>query len=295
MTKQTQSKEQSETKPEDKKVCGIVMPISAHDTCSEHHWADVKSIISEAIESAGFKPNLVSDAAETGVIQKRIVQNLYDNPVVVCDVSGKNPNVMFELGMRLAFDKPTIIIKDDKTSYSFDTQVIEHLGYPRDLRFGSIVDFKKKLAEKIKAIAKVSSEDPDHSVFLKNFGTFKVAKINQKEVTKDDYMLAQLEEMKELIARKFPEDEPLIWQPMLFDPNETRNYSKVAYEKLYLLAEDLIKEEKTRRKNKKIPLSIDEIAEYVYLKLYPIQQWSELFETSEKFYDRIRQMVEDFV
>jgi hypothetical protein len=35
---------------------------------------------------------------------------------------------MFELGMRLAFDKPTVIIKDDKTDYMFDTGIIEHVG-----------------------------------------------------------------------------------------------------------------------------------------------------------------------
>jgi hypothetical protein len=32
-----------------------------------------------------------------------------------------------DMGLRLAFDKPTIIIKDDKTSYAFDTPPIEHL------------------------------------------------------------------------------------------------------------------------------------------------------------------------
>jgi len=32
---------------------------------------------------------------------------------------------MFELGLRLAFDKPAIIVKDDNTSYSFDTAPIE--------------------------------------------------------------------------------------------------------------------------------------------------------------------------
>jgi hypothetical protein len=53
-------------------------------------------------------------------------------------VSGKNPNVMFELGIRLAFDKATIIIKDDKTDYSFDTSVIQHIPYPRDLRHNQI-------------------------------------------------------------------------------------------------------------------------------------------------------------
>ena len=79
-----------------------------------HHNANLLRILQEAIADAGYEANLVSDADDSGIIQKRIVQNLYDNDIVVCDVSCKNPNVMFELGMRLAFDKPTIIIIDDK-------------------------------------------------------------------------------------------------------------------------------------------------------------------------------------
>ena len=113
--------------PSSKEICGLVMPISAIDGLPESHWAEVLSLISEAIEKAGVTPNLVSNADDVGIIQKRIIQNLYDNPIVMCDVSSKNPNVMFELGMRLAFDKPTIIVKDDKTTYSFDTSPIEHL------------------------------------------------------------------------------------------------------------------------------------------------------------------------
>ncbi|HMY40859.1 MAG TPA: hypothetical protein PK011_16155, partial [Marinagarivorans sp.] len=100
----------------EKLQCGIVMPISSIDGCNEAHWADVLEIINESIEDAGFYGELVSNADDVGIIHKRIIQNLYENPMVVCDVSGKNPNVMFELGMRLAFDKPTIIIKDDKTA-----------------------------------------------------------------------------------------------------------------------------------------------------------------------------------
>ncbi|MDV2373127.1 RNA helicase, partial [Vibrio cholerae] len=74
------------------------MPISAIDGCNEQHWLDVKQILTEAIELSGYSANLVSYADDVGIIQKRIIQNLYENPIVVCDVSGKNPNVMFELG-----------------------------------------------------------------------------------------------------------------------------------------------------------------------------------------------------
>lgn len=138
-----------ETELAEKLICGVVMPISSIDGCAETHWSEVRVILEEAIDQAGFEPNIVSNSDDVGIIQKRIIQNLYENPVVVCDVSGKNPNVMFELGLRLAFDKPTIIVKDDKTAYSFDTSPIEHLEYPRDLRFGKIVELKEKLADKI--------------------------------------------------------------------------------------------------------------------------------------------------
>jgi hypothetical protein len=179
--------------------CGLVMPISAMDSYSTEHWVEVKSIINDAVKSITeytFNVQLVSDADDVGVIQKRIVQNLYHSDIVICDVSGKNPNVMFELGMRLAFDKPTIIIKDNITGYSFDTGVIEHLEYPKDLRFSRIVEFKAKLVKSILATYKKSIADPEHSTFLKNFGEFKVAQLTEKTVSSDEMILSMLNDMQ---------------------------------------------------------------------------------------------------
>lgn len=187
-------------------TCGLVMPISTIDGCPEQHWAEVKSILCDVIDSAGFSPNMVSDADDVGIIQKRIIQNLYENPIVVCDVSGKNPNVMFELGMRLAFDKPTIIVKDDKTSYSFDTSPIEHLEYPRDLRFSRIIEFKKALRDKIEGTHRKSTSDSNYTTFLKNFGHFTVAKLETKEVSKEEYILTELAEVKTLLTARFAEE-----------------------------------------------------------------------------------------
>ncbi|MDB5119787.1 MAG: hypothetical protein JWN56_1005 [Sphingobacteriales bacterium] len=180
--------------------CGVIMPISSIDGCTESHWSDVMDIIKTCVDESGFDANIVSNADDVGVIHKRIVQNLYDNPIVVCDVSCRNPNVMFELGMRLAFDKPTIIIKDDKTSYSFDTSSIEHIEYPRDLRFNKIEEFKLKLIEKIKSTYKKSTEDPNFSTFLKNFGEFKVAKIDTKEVSQQELVMDELRSLRRMIV-----------------------------------------------------------------------------------------------
>jgi hypothetical protein len=186
---------------EKRMICGIVMPISSIDGCSESHWSDVLEIITDAIEKAEFDANLVSHADEVGIIHKRIIQNLHDNPIVICDVSGKNPNVMFELGMRLAFDKPTIIVKDNQTSFTFDTSSIEHLEYPRDLRFSKITEFKEKLTSKIKATHNKATSDPNYTTFLKHFGEFTVAKLEKKEVTGQEFILEELKNMRRSIDR----------------------------------------------------------------------------------------------
>lgn len=181
-------------------VCGVVMPISSIEDCNEAHWANVYEIIKEAVYEAGYEANIVSFSDDVGVIQKKIVQNLYDNPIVVVDISAKNPNVMFELGLRLAFDKPTIIIKDDKTGYPFDTSIIEHITYPRDLRYQSINLFKEKLTKKITATVKASKEG-NYTTFLKHFGTFQVAQLDTIDVSGAQFLMEQLKEIKQEIVR----------------------------------------------------------------------------------------------
>lgn len=184
----------TQTKKNSTLKCGIIMPISPIENCTKEHWTEVKNILFDAIKDANFEPNLVSDADDSGVIQKRIVQNIYQNEMIVCDVSCKNANVMFELGMRLAFDKPTIIVMDNMTQYSFDTAPIEHLSYPRDLSYFKIMDFKKQLADKIKGTYD-AAQRPDYTTFLKNFGEFKTAAINPKEVNFQEFMASKLDEL----------------------------------------------------------------------------------------------------
>jgi len=245
------------SEPKPKPACGIVMPISSMGDCSESHWSEVLDILNEAIEEAGFEGNLVSNADDVGIIHKRIIQNLYDNPMVVCDVSGKNPNVMFELGLRLAFDKPTVIVKDDKTSYSFDTSAIEHLEYPRDLRFTSIVAFKQKLTEKIVATYARANSDAGYTTFLKHFGEFTVAKLDKKEVPGQEFILEELRSIKTAMRRLesapssgrgigFPRQAPLPaadiniclqkWEPGMIDRYLARAEEHPEVEKALLFA-----------------------------------------------------------
>lgn len=193
----TDDNAQSDKRP----FCGIIMPIADMAGYDSGHWGRVRMALDEAIKEAGYFPRIVSESNETGVIHGRIVQNLYDDPIVVCDVSGRNPNVMFELGMRLAFDKPTIIIKDQKTDYSFDTSTIEHINYRADLRFDDVRDLQERLTAAIGANVEKKRADPDYSPFLKHFHRVKVTELQTEEVGSQQFIIEQLQSLKTEIAK----------------------------------------------------------------------------------------------
>ncbi len=181
------------------KTCGIIMPIADMENYEVGHWLRVKELIKQAASNSGFRARLVSESEDIGVIHSRIVQNIHDDEIIVCDVSGKNANVMFELGLRLAFDKPVIIIIDERTGYSFDTSPIEHLGYRSDMRYHDTIDFIDALAKKIVATVAKKVDDPNYSPFVGHFGKFTVAKLREVEGTPVEYFGHRLDEIQNTV------------------------------------------------------------------------------------------------
>lgn len=170
--------------------CGVIMPISATEGYSEGHWSEVRSMIFRSAEKAAkyqFKPSLVSEADESHIIHNTIIRNIYFNEIVVCDVSSKNPNVMFELGLRLAFGKPVVIIKDDKTNYSFDTSSILHLQYHSDMSYSHVDSFQDSLAEKLESTYEMSLTD-DYVPFVKQFGNYELEILPTQKVSTEKYL-----------------------------------------------------------------------------------------------------------
>jgi len=184
-----------------KNICGIIMPIADMEQYDPGHWTRVKGLIEAAAELSGYRARLVSESEDIGVIHSRIVENIHDDPIVVCDVSGKNANVMFELGLRLAFDKPVIIIIDEKTGYSFDTSPIEHISYRSDMRYKDTIEFIESLAKKIKSTVERKKNDKNYSPFVGHFGKFTVTNLKEVQGTSAEYISHRLNEMQRTLDR----------------------------------------------------------------------------------------------
>jgi hypothetical protein len=196
-----------------KAVCGIVMPIAAMgDEYPKVHWDRVRRILIKAIELAGMDSQLVWENTDSDVIQTSILTNIYENDVIVCDVSNLNPNVMLETGLRLSTKLPTIIVTDELIRPPFDISTIGYLAYQRDLEFNSIEQFIGELSNKIRSIHKAKLENRYRS-FVENF-KFETVEPTTVTVTTEQHLSAKIDKIISTVNRlenrqKHSADKPL--------------------------------------------------------------------------------------
>lgn len=180
--------------------CGIVMPIATFGDYEAQHWLEVRAILERSICKSNHVPSPVWEHTETDIIQGRIIRNLYEYDVVLCDISGLNPNVMFELGLRLAFKKPVIIVVDDETKIPFDTNVIEHIIYNRGLNFQKTELFIDRICEKISSIMK-SYNAKTYIAYIDALGAFSTFEPMPQKVEFDQFVLDKLDQISSNLSR----------------------------------------------------------------------------------------------
>ena len=103
------------------RLCFVIMPFRERDESRPNGFFSevLEALIVPAAREAGFE---VRSAQRSGsdVIQRTIVKDLLAADLVVADLTEHNPNVMFELGMRMREDKPVALIREIGTGSIFD-------------------------------------------------------------------------------------------------------------------------------------------------------------------------------
>lgn len=101
-----------------------------------------------------MNPIRADDVQNANYIMIDILRRIIDAPIAVCDLSVRNPNVLYELGIRHAFNLPVVLIKDKNTDRVFDVQGIRTLDYDESLRVDSVQHDTKKLSAAITSTIK---------------------------------------------------------------------------------------------------------------------------------------------
>jgi hypothetical protein len=165
------------------------------DRCgdSDHFVHVLDHFFRPALEGAGYEV-IPPSAAGSELIHAEIIRHLEEADLVLCDLSGLNPNVFFELGIRTALDRPLTIVKDNLTPrLPFDLNALNTLTYDCLLNPWTLSSEIPRLTEHIRHSSKALG---DGNAMWRYFGLTKRASpaevANNPLEAKIDFIISEL-------------------------------------------------------------------------------------------------------
>src|ERR1700742_2597072 len=103
-----------------KKVCFFVTPIGHSNSPERKRANDIQKFILNEVLAPKFKVLRADELPQPGSISHQVIRWLYDADLVIADLTGLNPNVIYELAIRHAFNKVSIHLIDKAATIPFD-------------------------------------------------------------------------------------------------------------------------------------------------------------------------------
>lgn len=108
--------------------CFVITPFA-------NAFDDVYTTVKLHVEAAGSDLGVtccrLDESRPAGRITDRLRDTLRESAFCIADLTGCNPNVMWETGYAMALGKPVILITQDLATLPFDIRDMEALGYDR--------------------------------------------------------------------------------------------------------------------------------------------------------------------
>jgi hypothetical protein len=105
-------------------TCFVMMPVA--DPIGGYH----KVIYEPAITKAGLRSVRADDEIfATGKIIDQVWDGITSAKVLVAELTGRNPNVFYELGLAHALSKPVVLVSSNQEDVPFDLQHIRVIYY----------------------------------------------------------------------------------------------------------------------------------------------------------------------
>ncbi|MBI2801416.1 MAG: hypothetical protein HYX63_14250 [Gammaproteobacteria bacterium] len=118
-------------------------------------------IYKPAIEKAGLRPvRADAEIFATGKIMDQVWQGINAAKVLVADLTTRNPNVFYELGLAHAMKKPVVLVSAKEEDVPFDLQHIRVIYYDMSDPF-----WGNKLIEKVAENILSAICNPEEAVF----------------------------------------------------------------------------------------------------------------------------------
>lgn len=136
-----------------KDICFVIMPFGG--------WLDdyYETIYCPAIIAAGLEPHRADDLYRPSTIVNDIWAYTKRAKLLVADLTGKNANVFYELGLAHALAKPVILVAGSMDDIPFDLRALRIIVYDKnDPMWG------ERLKEKIQSSIREVLQSPQEAV-----------------------------------------------------------------------------------------------------------------------------------
>ena len=125
--------------------CFIITPIgNDNDPIRRHIDGIIKAAIIPAF-SPKYEVVVAHKISEPGSITKQVITEIYCSRLVLANLTGKNPNVMYELAFRHSLGKPVIMIAERGTSLPSDIIMERTIFYDNDAQ--GVLDLRQALEQ----------------------------------------------------------------------------------------------------------------------------------------------------
>jgi hypothetical protein len=136
-------------------TCFVMMPFG--------EWFDryYAEIYVPAIKEAGFEPVRADELLTTGSVVEQIWEQIEKAKLLLADLSGKNPNVFYELGLAHAAKKPVVFTAGQVEDVPFDLRHLRVIIYEvREPEWASRL--RKSVADYLRNAAKEPGKSIPH-------------------------------------------------------------------------------------------------------------------------------------
>jgi hypothetical protein len=153
-------REQGKTTPQQADSCFVMMPFG--DPIGTYY----KKLYEPAIEKAGLRPIRADDDIFTvGKIIDQVLAGIATAKVLLAELTGRNPNVLYELGIAHALQKPVVLVASNEADVPFDIRHRRVIYYDRDDPFWGDKLIKKVAENIVSAI-----NNPDEAILRPETG-----------------------------------------------------------------------------------------------------------------------------
>ncbi|MGX5076626.1 hypothetical protein [Enterobacter mori] len=217
--------------PGKKKTCFVIMPIADHIDYEPGHFDRVYNhLIKPACIEAGYEPIRADDSKASNMIMLDVLRSIIDCDMAICDLSSRNANVFYELGLRQAFDKKTILIRDGRHDVPFDLLGFRYVNYTPSLRVDTV---KKEMMDISEMLLKTDEAHISDANSIVSILKMKPAEIDTRNLNAEESLMFELlnrmkrleGSIKEFAPNNAPVQGGLVWRNTGF--NTTSHTSSI--------------------------------------------------------------------